>query len=91
MGMRTARGWSLKDWGKFVGAWKEAGAEKRRGEEQKASRYKGRSACCVSYNTGGAISNGSKDDAVVRSSTDKLSAVFDWLIETSAQSIHVDF
>ena len=73
-------GWSLADWGKFVRAWKKeerdaaksAGAgiseqKRREAEEMRGARE--------------AMRDKEHADEVVKSSTDKLSAVFDWLVE----------
>lgn len=78
-------GWNLGDWGRFVRAWKkeekaarDAGAalserqEKNRDQEADKAR---------------ALEQSVKDkeqgfaDEVVKASTDKLSAVFDWIVE----------
>ena len=79
-GKTDADGWSLADWGKFVRAWKKeerdaaksAGAgiseqKRREGEEMRGARE--------------AMRDKEHADEVVKSSTDKLSAVFDWLVE----------
>ncbi|KAI9069372.1 alpha/beta-hydrolase [Trametes sanguinea] len=87
-------GWNIADWGKFVRAWKReekkaaksAGAEiseqkhgdalatatgPQDGEELRRERARGR----------GREQANVDSDEVVKSSTDKLSAVFDWLVE----------
>ncbi|GBE85094.1 Alpha/Beta hydrolase protein [Sparassis latifolia] len=68
--------WSVADWRKFVRMWKReekeaakdaaAGISQRTHEERRANRRKGGKA---------------EADEVVKSSTDKVSAVFDWIIE----------
>jgi len=64
--------WSWRDWGRFVGAWRQ--------EEDKRERRQGRSAPpALSASADG-------DDDVVKSSTDKLSAVFDWISEQAPGS-----
>lgn len=73
-------GWSIADWSKFVKAWKKeerdaaksAGAgiseqKQREAEEMRGARE--------------AMRDKEHADEVVKSSTDKLSAVFDWLVE----------
>jgi triacylglycerol lipase len=77
-------GWGLKDWGRFVGAWRK---------EEKIQRDAA-TAASKAADQGGVQASLSgkdrqrererqreKDDAVIKSSTDKLSAVFDWLVD----------
>jgi len=78
-GNENSEGWSLKDWGKFVGAWKKQEQREKR-EEQKREEIK-IGAPAASLTTQERDLEREQDDAVVKSSTDKLSAVFDWLIE----------
>ena len=60
VGSEKSEGWSFKDWGKFVGAWrKEEQSKEESGSNEELERH----------------------DAVIKSSTDKLSAVFDWVSE----------
>ncbi|KAF8968934.1 hypothetical protein BDZ97DRAFT_1902720 [Flammula alnicola] len=61
-------GWGFGDWSRFVGAWKKSKAEEAAGtggRDPEEKRTRERMA----------------DDHVVKSSTDTLSVVFDWLIE----------
>ncbi|EED82324.1 candidate lipase [Postia placenta Mad-698-R] len=74
-------GWNLTDWGRFVRAWKreEKAAAKSAGagvSEQKNQEAKARELL-------GAQTGAEKEqaDEVLKSSTDKLSAVFDWIVE----------
>lgn len=78
-------GWSLGDWGRFVGAWKkeekkarDAGAalSERQEKDQEFDKAKGH-----------ALDESVKEkeqgfaDDVVKASTEKLSAVFDWIVD----------
>lgn len=72
--------WSIADWSKFVKAWKK--------EERDAAKSVGagisdqnRREADVVRGARGAIRDKEHADEVVKSSTDKLSAVFDWLVE----------
>ena len=73
MGGNGGDGWGLKDWGRLVGAW-------RREERQAAAASR-------SDGGGGTASNRmagkeqERVDEAFKSSTEKLSAVFDWLAE----------
>lgn len=87
-------GWSLGDWGKFVGAWKReetkakgVGAavseshdptkskEQRKHDADETLKQAEKSASSMQ------IPGMEMADDVVRASTDKVSAVFDWLVE----------
>jgi triacylglycerol lipase len=76
-------GWGLKDWGRFVGAWKKE--EKIQRDAAAASKTMGQGRMQVSLTEKDREQERAwqkaKDDAVIKSSTDKLSAVFDWLVE----------
>lgn len=78
-------GWSLGDWGRFVGAWKkeekrarDAGAAVSDRQEHNRELNKAKAE---------ALDQSVKEkeqgfaDEVVRASTDKLSAVFDWIVD----------
>ena len=83
-GSENSEGWGLKDWGKFVGAWKKQEQREKRGEQKREEIKTGVAAPSrsrVSLTTQERNLKRGQDDAVVKSSTDKLSAVFDWLIE----------
>ena len=71
--------WSLGDWTKFVGAWKKeekglknAGAAISSSEGEKAKERQER---LKAMNEAGA------NDEVVKASAEKLSAVFDWIVD----------
>ncbi|KAI0088508.1 Alpha/Beta hydrolase protein [Irpex rosettiformis] len=78
-------GWSLGDWGRFVGAWKKE--EKRARDvgailserEEKHSEYDAAKARVLDEKVK-AKDHGVTDD-VVTASTEKLSAVFDWIVD----------
>ncbi|KAH9922600.1 uncharacterized protein B0H18DRAFT_1212480 [Fomitopsis serialis] len=78
---RDGDGWSIADWGKFVRAWKkeERDAAKSVGrgisEQQKSRETERRNM------RGETAEEKAHADEVVKSSTDKVSAVFDWLVE----------
>ena len=81
-------GWGFGDWTRFVGAWKNKSEAASRDKEHRESvsqdspqpqpqhQPQKHEAPSVKHS-----SENLADDEVVRSSTDKLSAVFDWLIE----------
>lgn len=69
-------GWSLTDWSKFVRAWKK--------EEKDTIAIKRAEGSTPENATRKAAMNSAESghtDDVVKSSTDKLSAVFDWVVE----------
>jgi len=74
-------GWGFKDWAKFVGAWKKQEQRERESNRREEIRTGG----VVAQTNGQQARNRERerehDDAVIKSSTDKLSAVFDWLVE----------
>jgi len=78
-GNENSEGWSLKDWGKFVGAWKKQEQREKR-EEQKREHIK-IGAAAASLATQERNLEREQDDAIGGGLDDKLSAVFDWLIE----------
>lgn len=65
-------GWGIKDWGRFVGAWRK--------EEKEIQREAAKS-LDTNRNETDQQRQKEADDAILKSSTDKLSAVFDWLVE----------
>ncbi|TDL19750.1 alpha/beta-hydrolase [Rickenella mellea] len=71
-------GWSWRDWGQFVGAWKreedrrDRAAASRRGKPDPAERR---------------TSADSDRDDVVKASTDRFSAVFDWIVDQIPASV----
>ncbi|KAL7279657.1 hypothetical protein ACG7TL_006064 [Trametes sanguinea] len=87
-------GWNITDWGRFVRAWKreEKKAAKSAGADISEQTHVEASAAATDPKEREAAPRGhargrdqaSSDadtDEVVKSSTDKLSAVFDWLVE----------
>jgi triacylglycerol lipase len=79
-GHRSANGdgWGLRDWGRFVGAWKkeekiQQDAAAKAGEHHVDGSPRGREQAREQQRK--------TDEAIVKSSTDKLSAVFDWLTD----------
>ncbi|KAG8214675.1 alpha beta-hydrolase [Butyriboletus roseoflavus] len=70
----AGEGWALGDWTRFIGAWKK---------QEKGASEGLELAGIVSSETGetGRITQDSRNDPVVKASTDKLSAVFDWIVE----------
>lgn len=73
-------GWSFKEWGRFVGAWKKEEGEriKKDAVDRVTAREEGGSG---KKREKVRELERERDDAIVKSSTDKLSAVFDWLSE----------
>ena len=86
-------GWGFRDWGRFVGAWKKE--EKKRNDAAAAASAKSAPLQEKKMTSAEPVGNketqgarrlqvdvaATRDDEVVRSSTDKLSSVFDWLID----------
>ncbi|KAF8073499.1 Alpha/Beta hydrolase protein [Lyophyllum atratum] len=80
-GHRTINGdgWGLPDWGRFVGAWKKE--EKiQRDAEAKAAEASGDHPKSTSRDEERKRES-ARDDAIIKSTTDRLSAVFDWLTD----------
>lgn len=73
-------GWGLKDWAKFVGAWKK---QEQREKLQDERREEVRTGARTSQNRTEHERKieREQDDAIIKSSTDKLSAVFDWVVD----------
>lgn len=80
-------GWSLGDWGRFVRAWKKEEKKARdagaaRSDREESDRAQGRDTARAQ-----ALDQAAKEkeqrfvDEVVRASTEKLSAVFDWIVD----------
>lgn len=69
----AGEGWALGDWSRFIGAWRR--------QEKGASE--GLELVQATSETGETerIRQDGRNDPVVRASTDKLSAVFDWIVE----------
>ncbi|KAH0832129.1 alpha beta-hydrolase [Lanmaoa asiatica] len=68
----AGEGWALGDWSRFIGAWRKQ--EKGASEELELAQATG-------IGETERITQDSRHDPVVKSSTDKLSAVFDWIVE----------
>lgn len=89
---KASEAWSLGDWGRFVRAWKkeerearEAGAavserQERDREERERPDYAQVKVKAVESPSLSEKDHGLADD-VVKASTEKLSAVFDWIVE----------
>lgn len=88
-------GWGLKDWGKFVGAWRKQEQREMRESENKRKLEEIRAGGTVIAASSDILREKHRttqqerdrererehDDAIVKSSTDKLSAVFDWVVD----------
>ncbi|KAH8822564.1 alpha beta-hydrolase [Flagelloscypha sp. PMI_526] len=75
---RDGGGWSIKDWTRFVSAWNKEESKQRSEAVQKAS--------AISKSSGSSTSETQRtekeqDDEVIRGASDRLSAVFDFLVE----------
>ncbi|KAJ7099704.1 Alpha/Beta hydrolase protein [Mycena epipterygia] len=68
-------GWGLMDWGRFVGAWKK----EEKIQRDAASAASGHAQPATPREQEQLKKN--TDDAMIKLSTEKLSAVFDWLVE----------
>lgn len=83
----TGEGWSLGDWGRFVRAWKkeekkarDAGAAVSEREESDRTRGTDKHRAKALDASAKEKERGFVDD-VVKASTEKVSAVFDWIVE----------
>ncbi|GLB38160.1 putative triacylglycerol lipase [Lyophyllum shimeji] len=65
-------GWGLPDWGRFVSAWKK---------EEKIHAASSRPDVKAPTRREEREQERARDDAIIKSTTDKLSAVFDWLTD----------
>ncbi|KAF7422796.1 hypothetical protein PC9H_010955 [Pleurotus ostreatus] len=93
----AADGWSIKDWGRFIGAWKKEEKLQRDDAARTASNVDpapptpSRSSISIepdrSSETKASLREQARtrqreqDDDVIKSSTKNLSAVFDWLVD----------
>ncbi|KAI1788833.1 alpha/beta-hydrolase [Ganoderma leucocontextum] len=68
--------WNLSDWGKFVRAWKRE--EKKKAHEVGVGLSRQRAALVAA-----GVGESMNADEVVKSSTDKLSVVFDWIVDST--------
>lgn len=74
----TGEGWTLGDWSRFVGAWRKQ--EKGTSERLELAQATGMVPSDV-RETDRITQDSRNDDPVVKASADKLSAVFDWIVE----------
>ncbi|KAG5644540.1 hypothetical protein DXG03_008194 [Asterophora parasitica] len=76
-------GWGLPDWGRFVGAWKNSPSPPSPSTSTTTT-----ATTTTTPRTREAAREAllAQDDAVIKASTDKLSAVFDWLTESTANA-----
>ncbi|KAF8133888.1 alpha beta-hydrolase [Boletus edulis] len=73
----TGEGWSFGDWPRFIGAWRKQEKGASQGLELVQTTDIGSSDTEeTEQNT-----TSSRNDPVIKASTDKLSAVFDWIVE----------
>lgn len=80
----AAEGWSLTDWAKFVKVWKSEENEKAVARAGMKTAEEGSSPSSSAGEVSGSAQgrmNAEQADDVIKSSTDKLSAVFDWIAE----------
>ncbi|KAI0759369.1 alpha/beta-hydrolase [Trametes elegans] len=82
--------WNFADWGKFVRAWKR---EEKKAAKSAGAGVSEQTHAAVSTRRESSMEEGSRDmrsmrereaahtDEVVKSSTDKLSVVFDWIVD----------
>ncbi|KAF8895207.1 Alpha/Beta hydrolase protein [Infundibulicybe gibba] len=80
-GVTNADGWGFRDWGRLVGAWRKEERDREMNREPGGLDDR-----AVEMKTKGDRESErererERDDAVIKSSTDKLSAVVDWLVE----------
>ena len=80
-------GWGFGDWTRFVGEWmksKSEAATRDKDETRTQNHDRANERASLPHHETPSVKHAGErlaDDDVVRSSTDKLSAVFDWLIE----------
>lgn len=81
-GSEKSEGWGFTDWGKFVGAWKkQEQTEKKEVERKEEARLAETNTSRAPQTEQEQESERKHHEAVIKSSTDKLSAVFDWVVE----------
>ncbi|KAG1751068.1 alpha beta-hydrolase [Suillus lakei] len=82
-GRVSADGWALGDWSKFIRAWKKQEKGSSGGYEFAGAGGSSMSSSDprVSRGVREEMRKGGESDPVVKASTDKLSAVFDWIID----------
>jgi len=80
-------GWSLGDWGLFVRAWKKEEKEARDAGAAMSEREESGRARGTDVGRAKALNRSAKEkeqgfvDEVVKASTEKVSAIFDWVVE----------
>lgn len=78
-----ADGWSFGDWTRFIGAWRKQDKGTEDGLQMSAAMSQTTDARPLSSLRETKQERGQSDetDPVVKASTDRLSAVFDWIVE----------
>ncbi|EGN98188.1 hypothetical protein SERLA73DRAFT_183099 [Serpula lacrymans var. lacrymans S7.3] len=74
-------GWSIADWRKFAGAWRKQEKKEQGNDSHSVVREAVAPAGKLTKAEKDRIQEGERNDPVIKSSTDKLSAVFDWLAD----------
>ncbi|OCH90436.1 alpha/beta-hydrolase [Obba rivulosa] len=78
-------GWSVLDWDRFAQEWSDQAKEQAklagRGVSEEAEEERGSRSSRSAHSTKARQDAERDNDAVVKSSTDKFSAVFDWIVE----------
>uniref|UniRef100_A0A8H7XKG4 Alpha/beta-hydrolase n=1 Tax=Psilocybe cubensis TaxID=181762 RepID=A0A8H7XKG4_PSICU len=84
-------GWGFGDWTRFVGAWKKSSSNENGDRSSTSDKSTGPSASKPKGETNAEKRTRERlaDDHVVKSSTDTLSAVFDWLIDKVPASTQI--
>jgi triacylglycerol lipase len=73
----AGEGWALGDWSKLIGAWRK----QERGASGGLELAQATGIASSDTRETERIAQESRNDPVVKASTDKLSAVFDWLVD----------
>ncbi|KAF9241090.1 alpha beta-hydrolase [Melanogaster broomeanus] len=87
----SGEGWALGDWSRYIGAWKRQ--ETHSSGALELASATGKAAQSVSSTLGTRIERdqirrGGRNDPIVKASTDKLSAVFDWMVDQAPTSVN---
>jgi triacylglycerol lipase len=77
-GSEKSDGW---DWGRFVGAWRKQEQQEKEMRDDIRTGVATAHSSRISQTMQQRDLEQEQDDAVIKSSTDKLSAVFDWVVE----------
>ncbi|KAF8558267.1 alpha/beta-hydrolase [Imleria badia] len=75
----AGEGWALGDWSKFIGAWRKH--ERGGSESLEFAQATGIVPSESDARGTNRITQDSRNDPIVKASTDKLSTVFDWIVE----------